>query len=449
MTRFRTSQTRVALKFATFVAFVAALAAAAGPAIAFGAGWVVATACWFYGNSRLAAMFDWLHRKPGAQVPAGRGMWDEAFSLLYRQSRLHAHELAQVNLALQSFRKAAEALPDGVLTLTRQRQIAWCNDVAAEMFGLDPVRDRGQVVTNLIRHPELAAYLESGDATVPLTLRLTRRETRFLQIQLIDYGEGQRLLLARDITQLERLETMRRDFVANVSHELQTPLTVLAGFLETLRDHPDMPESQKAHFLDLMDEQSTRMRRLVGDLLTLTSLESGSLAPADAAVDMDALLARTEHAARALSRGRHAIRLHAEPGVRLLGSESELSSAFDNLVSNAIRYTPEGGSIDIGFAVSDAGDDSKRTARFSVHDTGIGIEAHHIPRLTERFYRVDRSRSRDSGGTGLGLAIVKHVLTRHDGTLEIDSAIGAGTTMTAVLPAARIVERSAAGATAA
>ncbi|CAN5294126.1 phosphate regulon sensor histidine kinase PhoR [soil metagenome] len=439
MSFFRHSQGRIALKFALFVGFVVALATIAGAPFGLGVGFVIATGAWAYGNSRLAAMFDWLRRKPHTAVPSGHGIWDEAFALLYRENRLHAHELNQITQALLSFRKAAQAMPDGVLTLNEHRQIAWCNDTAAEMFGLDPNRDRGQVVTNLIRNPELASYLDSGDRAQPLSLRLNRREARFLQIQLIDYGEGQHLLLARDITQLERLETMRRDFVANVSHELQTPLTVLAGFLETLRDHPDMPETQQHHFIDLMDEQSTRMRRIVGDLLTLTSLESGSQTPLDTPVDMDSLLARTEQSARALSRGRHTITMTAAKGVRLVGSESELSSAFDNLVSNAIRYTPDDGVMQIRFELVAPAPGAAPQARFSVIDTGIGIEAHHIPRLTERFYRVDRSRSRDSGGTGLGLAIAKHVLTRHDGTLEITSTLGSGTTMTAVFPASRVL----------
>lgn len=443
MSPFRQSQVRIALKFVLLIVVVALLVQFAGAAVGFGFGFVVSIVAWIYGTSRLSAMFDWLRRKPIARMPRGRGMWDEAFALLYREHRLHAHELNQITQALLSFRKAAQAMPDGVLTLNQHRQIAWCNDTAAEMFGLDPVRDRGQVVTNLIRNPELIDYLEAGHRTQPLTLRLNRRESRFLHVQLIDYGEGQHLLLARDITQLERLETMRRDFVANVSHELQTPLTVLAGFLETLRDHPDLPETQKQHFIDLMDEQSTRMRRIVGDLLTLTSLENGTQVPVDAPVDMDSLLRRTEQSAKALSRGRHTITLSATPGVTLLGSETELSSAFDNLVSNATRYTPDGGRIDIRFELVRSAADQPPAARFSVTDTGIGIEAHHIPRLTERFYRVDRSRSRDSGGTGLGLAIVKHVLTRHDGTLEITSAIGSGTTMSAVLPAQRVLERNA------
>jgi two-component system phosphate regulon sensor histidine kinase PhoR len=254
----------------------------------------------------------------------------------------------------------------------------------------------------------------------------------------VQYGEGERLMLVRDVTQLERLETMRRDFVANVSHELKTPLTVLSGFLETIQTYHDLPTTQRAHFFDLMNEQASRMKRLVEDLLTLSALESGDKAPLDTVVVLDPLFERLKNAAQLLSQGKHRIRWSLEPGIQLLGAETELASAFENLISNAIRYTPEGGEIEVKFLLL-ANEHEPREAQFIVHDTGIGIEAQHIPRLTERFYRVDRSRSRESGGTGLGLAIVKHVLTRHDGNLAIESSYGRGTTMTAILPARRVV----------
>jgi two-component system phosphate regulon sensor histidine kinase PhoR len=244
--------------------------------------------------------------------------------------------------------------------------------------------------------------------------------------------DSQRLLLSRDITQGIRLETMRRDFVANVSHELRTPLTVLVGFLETVRELKLDPERSR-DYLNLMAEQSRRMQRIIDDLLTLSTLESAPEPPRDERIDVALLLSRVHSEASALSAGRHRITLDAEPGFDLLGSESEIASAFGNLVSNAVRYTPSGGEVRIEWR------SSPRGAEFAVADTGVGIEAEHIPRLTERFYRVDRGRSRETGGTGLGLAIVKHALARHQATLEIESTPGAGSRFTARFPARRVV----------
>jgi two-component system phosphate regulon sensor histidine kinase PhoR len=431
--------TRVALKFGLFTGAIAALTALSGPAIGLGLGFVIATVAWGYGNTRLNAMFRWLSAEPGSSVPQGQGLWDEAFSLLYRQQRAQSQQIHQITQSLVSFRRAAQAMPDGVIILNQHNQIVWCNDTAAQMLGLNPQRDSGHAITNLVRNPELSAFLEETEWTHPLTLRVTRESTRIFQVQMVEYGESQRLMQVRDITQIERLETMRRDFVANVSHELKTPLTVLAGFLETLREHSELPDPQKQHFLDLMHEQSVRMRRLVEELLQLSALESNTVAPRDPIVEMDPLMQRLERSARSLSAGRHTITFDTDQHVAVSGADTELASAFENLISNAIRYTPEGGRVDVRLQVLMPSDGREPVMKFSVSDTGIGIEAHHLPRLTERFYRVDRSRSRESGGTGLGMAIVKHVLTRHDGQLKVESSYGSGTTMTAVLPASRII----------
>jgi two-component system phosphate regulon sensor histidine kinase PhoR len=430
---------RIAVKFMLYVAAIAALMWLGEPVPGLAIGFVVSTIAWAYGNTRLIAMFRWLSGESGARVPQGQGLWDEAFSLLYRQQRAQTQHVHQITHSLLSFRKAAQAMPDGVIILNQHNQISWCNDTAAQMLGLNPQRDGGHAITNLVRNPELSSYLDGADWSKPLTLRVTRESTRIFQIQMVEYGEGHRLMQARDITQLERLETMRRDFVANVSHELKTPLTVLAGFLETMREHGELPDAQKEHFLDLMHEQSVRMRRLVEELLQLSALESSASASRDTIVEMDPLLQRLERSSRSLSAGRHKITFEADEHVAVAGTETELASAFENLISNAIRYTPEGGCVDVRLRVLVPTDGREPVLKFSVADTGIGIEAHHIPRLTERFYRVDRSRSRESGGTGLGMAIVKHVLTRHDGVLRIESSYGRGTTMTAVLPAGRIV----------
>jgi two-component system phosphate regulon sensor histidine kinase PhoR len=258
-----------------------------------------------------------------------------------------------------------------------------------------------------------------------------------LSVQLVEYGDAQRLLLSRDITKIERLETMRRDFVANVSHELKTPLTVLAGFLETIRE-VKLPARQQEHYVALMSEQAERMQSLVADLLTLSALEADR-GPTGDAIDMSVLLARIEAAAAELSKARHTITFTADPNLNLFGSETEIASALTNLVTNAIRYTPDGGEICVSWSRIETAQGVY--AQFAVSDTGIGIEAHHLPRLTERFYRVDRGRSRGSGGTGLGLAIVKHVLTRHQGRLEVTSSVGAGSRFVALFPESRIQTR--------
>ncbi|HEU4621132.1 MAG TPA: phosphate regulon sensor histidine kinase PhoR [Burkholderiaceae bacterium] len=429
---------RIVIKFALFIALIAGLVKAGGLAFGLGVGMAVASFAWMYGSFRLLALHRWVAAGSRGRVPIGRGLWDDVFALLYREQRAQRRQLAELADSLNRFRKAAQALPDGVITLTRDNHILFCNAVAVGMFNLDAKADVGHAITNLVRLPEFAAYLNSENWSRPITVRLVRQELRMLQLQLIEVGDGQRLLLSRDVTQLERLETMRRDFVANVSHELKTPLTVLAGFLETMHDHEDMPDDQKRRFLDLMNEQALRMRRIVEDLLALSALEATPYAPRDTAVMLDPLLARLENGARSLSRGRHTIAIDAPKGLALYGAETELVSAFENLVSNAVRYTPDGGRVYVRIECDDQG------LRFSVRDTGIGIEAHHLPRLTERFYRVDRSRSRDSGGTGLGLAIVKHVLTRHNGSLRIDSEYGRGTTMTAIFPPQRVARSIAA-----
>jgi two-component system phosphate regulon sensor histidine kinase PhoR len=254
-----------------------------------------------------------------------------------------------------------------------------------------------------------------------------------LSLQAVSYGEGQRLVLSRDVTQFNQVERMRREFVANVSHELRTPLTVISGFLETLRDETDPDAAQR--YIGMMAEQSQRMERLVEDLLTLSSLESSPPPPMDEPIDMRALLERLGAEARALSGGRHRIEVESDAGLVLVGSEKEISSAFGNLVSNAIRYTPEGGTVRLHWHGTTGG------AAFDVEDTGIGIAEEHIPRLTERFYRIDRGRSRESGGTGLGLAIVKHALGRHGAALDVKSTPGKGSRFSARFTGPRVRAR--------
>jgi two-component system phosphate regulon sensor histidine kinase PhoR len=318
-----------------------------------------------------------------------------------------------------------------VAILDSEYRIVWCNDSCEAHFGINAEADIGQPITYLVRQPEFVEYVNAADFSKPMQLK-TGRDSLVLSVQFVPYVDSQRLLLSRDITQGIRLETMRRDFVANVSHELRTPLTVLVGFLETMRELKLDPERSR-DYLNLMAEQGRRMQRIIDDLLTLSTLESAPEPPRDERVDMALLLSRIHGEATALSAGRQRVTLDAEQGFDLLGTESEIASAFGNLASNAVRYTPQGGEVRLIWRSSQKG------AEFTVEDTGVGIESEHIPRLTERFYRVDRGRSRETGGTGLGLAIVKHALARHQATLEIESTPGVGSRFTARFPGRRVV----------
>ena len=298
---------------------------------------------------------------------------------------------------------------------------------------------RNTVLTRLAAAGKIAESRITAALTEPLTLRLTRGEGLVLSLAIIDYGEAQKLLIARDITLAEKVETMRRDFVAHVSHELKSPLTVVAGFLETLTDGAvALDERKRLAYMELMRDHTQRMQRLVEDLLTLSALESSRGLSDETAVSIAALLAGLRDEALALSAGRHRIALEADERVSLFANAQELRSAFGNLVINAVRYTPEGGDIRLAWARRGA------QAVFSVSDSGPGIEPRHVPRLTERFYRVDNSRSRETGGTGLGLAIVKHILTRHQAALEIESEPGRGSVFSAVFPAQRVREAAVA-----
>jgi len=332
---------------------------------------------------------------------------------------------------LGQFLSAIEASPNGVLLLDGQDHIQWFNHVAAEHFGLDGLRDREQRITNLVRAPAFVAHLQSGAFAEAVNFPRPGGEG-MLQVIVRRYGESSKLVLSQDITERERNETMRRDFVANVSHEIRSPLTVLAGFVETLATLP-LTEVERERVLTLMRQQTDRMQALVTDLLTLARIEGAPRPPADVWVDMAPLLQRVVSDARAADQDRHTISFEPGPAAAVNGEESELLSAASNLVNNALRYTPAGGSVRIAWQHrADGG------AEFSVSDTGPGIAKEHLPRLTERFYRVDSSRSRETGGTGLGLAIVKHVVQRHGATLLIDSTPGRGSTFRIVLPPGRV-----------
>jgi two-component system phosphate regulon sensor histidine kinase PhoR len=330
-------------------------------------------------------------------------------------------------------RALPEGLPvsNGVAVLDREYRIVWCNDVAAAHFGIDEQNDIGRPIATLVRHPSLAAYLAAGNFSKSLRMQATDGDGPILAVQFVPYVASGWLLLSRNVARAARLEAMRRECIANVSHELRTPLTVMVGFLEAVRELKLDP-GLSLDYLDRMEKQCGRMQRIIEELLQLSTLESAPQPPGDERVNIRSLLARIRTEAEALSGGRHRIELEAEAGFDLLGAESEFASAFGNLASNAIRYTEPGGTVRLVWRASPNG------AEFAVEDTGVGIEKAHIPRLTERFYRVDRERSRHTGGTGLGLAIVKNALNRHQAGLDIESEPGKGSRFTARFPAHRV-----------
>ncbi|SDO61135.1 two-component system, OmpR family, phosphate regulon sensor histidine kinase PhoR [Ralstonia sp. 25mfcol4.1] len=365
------------------------------------------------------------------EIPSALGLWGEVYYRLHRLVKRWRTQVLQVEQQHTRFIQAIQASPYGVLMLDDADQIEWCNGVAEQHFGLNARRDVRQRITHLIRRPEFVHYLTRERYDEPLVMRdMGEHKRGITSVQILPYGENRKLVLTQDITKVESTEAMRRDFVANVSHELKTPLTVLTGFLETVRDLPVSEEDRK-RYIDLMLVQSMRMQHIVEDLLALAKLESDAQPPSHDRVNVAALAAHMVHDAEALSQGRHHIETEIDTAVVLRGAEGELLSALGNLVSNAVRYTPEGGRIAIRMTFTDG------HSVFSVSDTGLGIAPEHIPRLTERFYRVDRSRSRDTGGTGLGLAIVKHVLSRHHADLRVSSEVGRGSTFRIVFPVDR------------
>jgi two-component system phosphate regulon sensor histidine kinase PhoR len=400
-----------------------------------GGGFAVAAAALF-DTLRGARLVRWLRGAQDGPAPRDAGLWGEVGYRIERALRSRDAELERERLRLQQFLSAIDASPNGVLLIDARQQIEWCNHAAASQLGLDARRDRGQHITNLVRAPAFVAHLqgERFDAAVTIP-RPDGGGT--LSVLLRPYGEGMKLVLTQDITERLRSETMRRDFVANVSHEIRTPLTVMAGFVETLSTL-SLSERERARVLELMRQQTQRMQTLVADLLNLAQLEGSPVPPTDRWFDLEHVWAQLEGEARALSAGRHALTFHAPGSWQFAGAEQELTSAITNVVTNAIRYTPDGGRIDVDFVARDDG-----RCAIEVRDTGIGIAPEHLPRLVERFYRVDSSRSRASGGTGLGLSIVKHVLQRHGGELEIDSHPGRGSVFRLVLPAARLRQREA------
>ena len=382
----------------------------------------------------------WLENPDQVSAPEATGTWGDIFYRLQKLQRRQRASRSELTSALEQFECAAEAVPDGMVILGRTDQIQWCNPASRKYLGLDCQRDRGQFVRYLLRQAHFLEFFDAVDYSRRLVCKSPLNREITLSIQLVPFGEGKKLLVARDITDLERVDAMRRDFIANVSHELRTPLTVVGGFVETLADAHDLKPEESRRYYDLMLDHTRRMQRLLDDLLTLSRLESADHGLQEEMVDVPGMTEALKTEAESLSRGRHRVALKLESDAWLKGNLQEIRSALGNLVSNAVRYTPEGGEVALAWRERDG------EGIFSVTDTGEGIAAEHIPRLTERFYRVDRSRSRETGGTGLGLAIVKHVLTRHGARLDIQSIPGKGSTFSAVFPAAR-VQPAPAGAT--
>ena len=387
----------------------------------------------FWHLHNLHRLEQWLREGRAYYPPDASGIWSEVFYLFYgarQRERARKRRLAAI---LGQFKEATSAMPDATVVLGPNDEIQWFNDAARQLIKLHAGQDVGQRIDNLIRYPEFSGFLESGNEEGYVLIPAPTDPAMTLSARVIPYGRDLRLLILRDVSQQQRLEQMRRDFVANVSHELRTPLTVVNGFLETLIDTDDECSRDWNHSLVLMQQQAYRMQHIVEDLLLLSRLETDSNRPPDEPVAVPTLIATisedVEHLT-ALKNQRLSIDTEAE--LELYGADRELRSAFANLVTNAIRYTPEEGRIHIRWW-SDA-----EGAHYAVSDTGVGIESPHIPRLTERFYRVDVGRSRDSGGTGLGLAIVKHVLNRHEARLRIDSTPGRGSTFTIDFPVSRI-----------
>ncbi len=405
-----------------------------GPVVALTVGLIALTVAVMVQLHYLYLLAGWLDNPGTVRLPDGWGAWTDIFSRLYRLRRDDERNRTELTEWLARFRQAMSLLPDGVVIMDDVLFMEWCNPAAERHLGLRDDRDKGMRVTNLIRNPDFIDYIILGRYDQPLTLSLRERK---LIVHIIPFENRRQILVTHDATEAERIEMMRRDFIANASHELRTPLTVINGFLEIAYNQPNLdPTTRRAH-LKLMNEQGQRMQNLVEDMLTLTRLESIDYPLRLERVDVPKLLDQILQEAQALSAGRHDITLVVEaPDIN--GSADELRSAFGNLVSNAVRYTPEHGTVALKW------DMGRNGPQFSVQDTGIGIRAEHINRLTERFYRVDKSRSRETQGTGLGLAIVKHVLLRHDAVLAIDSQPGQGSTFMVRFPESALADAIAA-----
>lgn len=377
-------------------------------------------------------MVCWLQNTQD-EPPQAKGLWGEIFDAIYHYQRQQLKTQQRLKQILDRIQESSHALKDGVVMIDSKGDLEWWNKAAEDLIGLRSPSDRGHPIIHLLREPRFVEYFDKQRYTEPLILPSPIAEGRTLEYQVTLFGENERLMLIRDFTKMQRLERMRQDFIANVSHELRTPLTVLSGFLETFSDHADQLPQKWLRGLTLMRQQSARMEHLVEDLLTLSRLETSDFEPEVEPIAVSDLLKSIRHDALALSGNQHQIFLEADHHLKVYGSEKELRSAFSNLVFNAVKYTAAGTEIHLRWYHDRAG------AHLDVVDQGAGIDPQHLPRLTERFYRVDQGRSSNTGGTGLGLAIVKHVMLRHRGRLGIASQLGQGSCFTCHFPLSRIV----------
>lgn len=415
-------------------------------------GWYVSSLFWVFAGSltgaaawltldtwRFQHVIAWLRAEDWAHEPYAPHVWGQLVERIRKLQKALNGKAKDSQVRLDEFLAAIQASPNGVMLLDNQSRIEWANETAGDHLGIDPQRDLMQHVNNLIRDPAFSSYLNKGEFDSEVSIagaRASLTKPVTIAIRVHAYGKKRKLLLSRDVTAVQQAEAMRRDFVANVSHEIRTPLTVLSGFVETMQTL-DLEDADRHHYLGLMAQQAERMQSLVSDLLTLSRLEGSPTPNRQGTVLAGELMASCVADAQGLSEvlagGSHQITADVQHDAHLAGSPDELRSALGNLLSNAVRYTPAGGRIQVGFRVLADGD-----GELWVTDTGPGISAEHLPRLTERFYRVDRSRSRETGGTGLGLAIVKHVIQRHGGQVTIRSDLGVGSTFLLYLPADRV-----------
>lgn len=383
-----------------------------------------------YNLQRLA---DWLGDPQIGDIPIHFGLWGDIYSRISRISSRQAEREKRLATLVDEYSASTSALPDATVALDPQGRILWFNEAASRLLGLVAAKDVGQPLQNLFRNPEIPAFIAGANYTKTLEANAPGNPVLKLEIRLAPYGEGQMLLLAQDITERIRQERVRKDFVANVSHELRTPLTVVSGFIENLQNDDSLPQQRLARPFELMSQQAERMAQIVADLLILARLESKSMAGGQSEVDIDEILRTVVDECRQLRDDAPELQVRVESTRHVLGDRDQLHSAVTNLVANAVHHTPADGSVEVVWR--DEGDNSL----LQVIDTGEGIAADHLPRLTERFYRVDTGRSRDRGGTGLGLAIVKHILQRHNAELEISSELGRGSCFSCHFTASNLI----------
>ncbi len=401
-------------------------------------GWTLAAALivWAaYQVKQFNRLQQWLMRNEHTEVPESEGYWGELFDEIARNQKRQQLRTQSLRNVIHRFQQSSAALSDAIVIIDSQNHLEWWNRAAEHLLGMKVQTDRGRSVMNLLRDPRFVRYYRKGQYDEPLQLNSPINEEKVLEYRITRFGADDRILVARDITRIKQLEQTRQDFVANASHELRTPLTVIRGYLETFLDQ-DLPRPLQRG-LSQMENQSKRMENLVSDLLLLSRLEASPHISDELPVPVHSMIERIRDDALVLGQAKeHQIELELEPSQSLLGQESEIYSAFSNLVFNAVRYTPANGTIKLRWWTN------KQGGHFSVQDDGPGIDTIHLPRLQERFYRVDESRSSDSGGTGLGLAIVKHVMLRHGGKLTIKSQLGKGSTFTCHFPAELITSKA-------